>query len=140
TSPEQIASITSGDSDTATIDNDDSASLSITAPTITETNSNFTATFAVTLTGDVQDGFDVAISSLGLTADEVTDYTLDTSSLHFAGTDGEVQYVTVTIKGDTVVEDNETFSVTLGAVSGTSPEQIASITSGDSDTATIDND
>src|SRR2546430_14009436 len=48
--------------------------------------------------------------------------------------------VTVTIKGDTVVEANETFSVTLGDVTGTTATQDAAITTGASATGTINND
>ena len=46
----------------------------------------------------------------------------------------------MTIKGDTVVEANETFTVNLGAVTGTTATQIAAITSTASATGTINND
>src|SRR5207253_2245878 len=136
----QDAAITTGASATGTINNDDSATLSITAPSITETNSDFQVVFSVSVDAAVQGGFDVAISSLGLTAASGTDYTLDTTSLHFTGAAGESHDVTVTIKGDTVVEANETFSVTLGDVTGTTATQDAAITTGASATGTINND
>ena len=104
--------------------------MSIGDPTITETNADFNVNFAVTLDHAVQGGFDVAISSTNGTADG-TDYTLNTTTLHFAGTAGESHNVSVTIKGDTVVEANETFTVNLGAVTGTTATQIAAITSTD---------
>src|SRR5262249_24909157 len=76
----------------ATIVNDDTASLSITAPSITETNADFTANFVVTLDHAVQGGFDVAISSSDGTADS-SDYALNTTTLHFAGAAGESHHV-----------------------------------------------
>ena len=133
------AAITSTDTATGTINNDDSASLSIGALTTTETNADFNVNFAVTLDHDVQGGFDVAISSTSGTADG-SDYTLNTTTLHFAGTVGESHHVSVTIKGDTVVEANETFTVNLGAVTGTTATQIAAITSTATATGTITND
>ena len=48
--------------------------------------------------------------------------------------------MSVTIKGDTVVEANETFTVNLGAVTGTTATQIAAITSTATATGTINND
>ena len=62
--------------------------MSISAPAITETNADFTANFTVTLDHAVQGGFDVAISSTNGSADG-SDYTLNTTTLHFAGTVGE---------------------------------------------------
>src|SRR5437763_1470989 len=99
--------------------NDDSATLSITAPSITETNSDFQVVFSVSVDASVQGGFRSEERRVGNAAASGTDYTLDTTSLHFTGAAGETHDVTVTIKGDTVVEANETFSVTLGDVTGT---------------------
>ena len=49
----QAAAITSTDAATGTINNDDTATLSIGDLTITETNADFNVTFAVTLDHDV---------------------------------------------------------------------------------------
>ena len=74
-----------------------------------------------------------------------SDYSVTTlSPLSFSGTVGETKTISVAINGDTTVEPNETFKITLGAVSGTTPVQAAAITSGaigtgiiiDNDTAT----
>ena len=46
------------------------------------------------------------------------------SSLSFVGTAGETQTIDVVIVGDDIVEDDETFTITLGDVT------VASITSG----------
>jgi hypothetical protein len=66
--------------------------------------------------------------------------TLVTKSIHFAGLANETQPVNVSITGDTLVEANETFKVTLGAVSNTSAKQKASIITGAFATGTIIND
>ena len=139
TTATQIAAITSGASATGTILNDDTNTLSISAPVITETNVDQTVTFTITSPIAVEDGFDVAISTTDGTAGS-SDYALVTTTVHFNGTAGETQTVTVTIKGDTIVEANETFNVVLGAVTNTTATQIAAITSGASATGTILND
>jgi hypothetical protein len=142
TSAEQIASIgTSGTPATGTIDNDDTATLTLAIPSITETDVDQTVNATVTLSADVEDGFHVAFGTALLTA-EGTDITFVTGSpLTFAGTAGEVENIQLTIEGDDIVEDNETFTITLGAVSDASAEQIASIvTAGSPATGTIDND
>ena len=113
----QAAAITSTDTATGTINNDDTATLSIGDLTTTETNTDFNVNFVVTLDHDVQGGFDVAISSTSGTAGG-SDYTLNTTTLHFAGTAGEFHNVSVTIKGDTIVEGNETFTVNLARSRG----------------------
>src|SRR5436309_698100 len=49
----------------------------------------------------------------------------------------EAGSVKKTNKGDAVVEANETFSVSLGAVTGTTATQVAAISTGSSATGTI---
>src|SRR5207244_3493331 len=85
TTATQDAAITTGASATGTINNDDSATLSITAPSITETNSDFQVVFSVSVDAAVQGGFDVAISSLGLTPSPRPDALPISTSLHFTG-------------------------------------------------------
>ena len=87
----------------------------------------------------MQGGFDVAITSSDGTANS-SDYALVTTTLHFAGTVGESHDVSVTIKGDTVVEANETFTIGLGTVTGTTATQAAAITTRSTATGTINND
>lgn len=119
--------------------NDDHATLSIAAPTTTESNVDKTVNFAVTLDHAVQGGFDLAIGSTDGSAGS-TDYTLSTRTLHFTGIAGESHDVLVAIKGDTIPENNETFSISLGAVTGTTGTQAVAITHTASATATIIND
>jgi hypothetical protein len=124
-----------------TINNDDSANLTLSIPSITETNADQTVNATVTLSAPVQGGFDAPFSTATVTA-ENGDITFVTSSpLSFAGTSGEVENIQLTIKGDTIVEDNETFTITLGLLSGITSEQISSITGvGSPATGTINND
>ena len=101
--------------------------LTISNITETETDSDFTVQATVTLSTEVEGGFDVAYSSALGTA-EATDVTVLGSSLSFAGTAGETQTIDVVIVGDDIVEDDETFTITLGDVTGTSAVQDAGIT------------
>lgn len=139
--PVQASDITTGATGTATIANDDSDTLTISSPTVTEGDSGTTLmTFTVTSPNAVQGGFDVAFNVTDLTTDGA-DYTVSTlSPLHFTGTAGETQTITISVNGDTVVEGDETFNVTLGAVVPVAPVNPASIISGASGLGTILND
>src|SRR5205814_1573084 len=120
TTATQAAAITAGAVGTGTITNDDSATLTITSPSVTEGNSGTkTLLFTVTSPSAVQGGFTVAYSTADGTATSGSDYVAKSGSLTFTGTAGETQTISVTINGDTTLEPNETFTVTLGAVSGT---------------------
>src|SRR5207244_1458801 len=100
TTATQAAAITHTSTSPATINNDDSATLTLgAAPSITETNADQTKVFTLTLDHAVQDGFDVAITSANGSADS-SDYTLVTTTVHFNGTVGESHDISVTITGD----------------------------------------
>ena len=72
---------------------------------------------------------------------EAIDVTVQGSSLSFVGTAGETQTIDVVIIGDDIEENNETFKITLGDVTGTSGVQDAAITTGAvSDGLIIDDD
>ena len=123
-----------------TIDNDDSASLNISAPTIIETDGNQTAVFTVTLDNAVQGGFDVAHAlSLG-TADSNDLLVQTTTPLRFDGLAGETRSIAVQINGDNVVEADESFTITLGVVDAASAVQTANITTGAAAQGVIVND
>jgi hypothetical protein len=123
-----------------TIENNDSATLSINNVTETETDSDFAVQASVTLSAEVEGGIDVAYSSALGTAD-ATDVTVQGTSLIFAGTSGETQTIDVVIIGDDIEENSETFTITLGDVTGTSTVQDAAITTGAvSDGLIIDDD
>ena len=102
-----------------TIQNDDSASIAIDDVSQIETNGATTFTFAVSLTGEVDRSFSVDASTVAGTAAAGSDFDLLTTTLDFAGTDGEAHSVDVIVQGDTIVETDETFTVTLGTPSET---------------------
>src|SRR5439155_1581027 len=115
--PVENAAITPGAVHTGTITNDDSSTLSITSPTVTEgTGGTTTLTFTVTSSAAVQGGFTVAFSAANGTADG-SDYCLTTSRpLTFVGIFPYTTLFRSNINTDAIVEGNEQFTVTLGAV------------------------
>ena len=125
--------VTTTDTGTGTINNDDSAAVTINNASATEGSS---MTFTVTLDKAVQGGLKVTPSFTDGTATEGTDYDENTTALTFTGTAGETETFSVSTTQDTGLESNETFTVGL-SVSGTT----LSITSTDTGTGTInDND
>jgi hypothetical protein len=117
------ASVTASDgTGQGTIQNDDDATVAIDDVAQVETDSGTTGfVFTVTLAGDVDGGFTVPFSSADGTATTADgDYVAAAGTLTFAGTDAETQILTVTVNGDTVVEPDETFTVTLGPASNPS--------------------
>ena len=139
TSAVQDAAITTGDVSSGTINNDDTATLSISTISTAETNADQAVTATVSVDAAVEGGFTVAYAAAALTA-ETTDFSVSGSSLLFAGTAGESQDISVTLVGDAIVEADETFTITLGDVTGTTTEQDASLTTGAQSTNTIVND
>ena len=140
------AAVTLADSSgTGTINNDDNASIAINDVSVAEGNAGSTnATFTVTLSGSVQGGFTVPVSSQSGTATAGSDYTSlpGGSTLNFAGTAGETQTVTVVVIGDTMLEPNEDFFVNLGvpsngAITRTDSQGIGTITNDDTASLSI---
>ncbi len=136
--------VVSGDIDvtdvaTLTLNNDDSATVTIADVSVNENNG--TATITATLNNAVDGGFDIDVSTADGTATTAdSDYTSVTlQTLTFAGTSGETETFNVTLGGDTKVEADETVSISM---SGLSPVTVAS---GDIDvtdvaTLTLNND
>ncbi len=119
-----------------TIINDDTGMLSINDVTLVEGNSGTTNfVFSVTLGGAVAGGFTLPYSTSDGTASQPSDYTPASGTLTFAGSAGEVKQIIVPVKGDTILEPNETFTVNLGTPS--SP--LASVSDG-TGLGTINND
>lgn len=127
---------------TGTINNDDTATLTLSplAPQA-EGNTGTTAyTFTSTLSNAVQGGFAVAYTTSDDTATTAdSDYTDNDGSLSFSGTAGEAKTITVQVNGDAKVEANETFTVALGTITGTTLTGSLS-TAGSPQTGTITND
>ncbi|QDU15104.1 Calx-beta domain protein [Gimesia maris] len=95
----------------ATITDDDSASLAINDITVNEGAG--TATFTVTLTGQVGETVTVDWSTADNTADEISDYLAASGTLTFAGNNNETQTITVNLLADEVQEAAESFYVNL---------------------------
>ena len=92
-------------------------------------------TFTVTLNRAVQGGLTVTPSFSDGTATEGTDYTANTTPLSFTGTAGEQQTFTVATTEDEIVEENETFTVSLNV--SNAPD---GVTAGDPATGSITDD
>ncbi len=116
--PNNAAITVSDDSGTGAITNDDSASIAISDRTLVEGASGTSSfVFTVSLSGSVSGGFTVPFSTADATAVQPSDYASNSGTLTFAGTLGETQSITVLVVGDSILENNETFSVALGAPS-----------------------
>ena len=125
--------VTATDTATATItddDDDEQPTLFIHDVSASEGDA---LTFTVTLDDEVSGELTVTPSFTDVTATKGTDYTANTEALTFQGDQGETQSFTVATTEDTVVESNETFTVSL-TVSDTS------VTATDTATGTITND
>ena len=128
------SSITSTDTGTGTINDDDSAAVTIADANADEGDG---ITFTVTLSEAVQDGLTVTPSFTDVSAVEGTDYDENTTALSFTGTKGETKTFTVDTTEDTVVEANETFTVSLTASDAPTG---TTVTATDTGTGTINND
>ena len=124
--------MTATDTATGTINDDDSAAVTIDNAAASEGDQ---ITFTVTLDNAVKGGFTVTPGFTDVSATEGTDYAENTDDITFAGTAGETQTFTVDTTEDTGVEPTETFTVSL-AVSGTT----LTVTSTDTATGTINDD
>ncbi|MFP2996300.1 Calx-beta domain-containing protein [Spongiivirga sp. MCCC 1A20706] len=126
---------------TGTITDNDAASLSIDDITVNEAAG--TANFTITLTGDVQGGFDINYATADNTALAGSDYTANTGTITFTGNDAETQQITVNITDDTLLEATEGYFVNLSGITNalvnvTKPQGIGTITDNDAATLTID--
>ena len=124
--------VTSSDTGTGTVNNDDSAAVTVNNASASEGDD---MTFTVTLDTAVQGGLTVTPSFTDGTAVEGTDYDENTTALSFTGTAGETETFTVSTTEDTVLEANETFTVALSVSKAPS-----GVTSSDTGTGTINND
>ncbi|AMV30637.1 Calx-beta domain protein [Pirellula sp. SH-Sr6A] len=132
----------SADSTPATVSilDDDASVLTISSPTVVETDSGTVAMkFLVTSPTAVAGGFSVSFAVADVTTNKSgpSDYSVATSSpLAFTGIAGETQFIVIDVNGDTLVEATETLKVTLTSATPGSPLVIA----GAVGTGTITND
>lgn len=116
--PSNSAVTVADGSGTGTINNDDSASLTIGNRTLAEGNSGSTNfAFTVSLTGAVQGGFNVPFNTANDSATQPSDYASASGNVVFAGSSGETQTVSVAVVGDLVAEADERYFVNLGTPS-----------------------
>ncbi|APZ90438.1 Calx-beta domain-containing protein [Fuerstiella marisgermanici] len=133
--------VTALNDDAVTILDNDTAAVSLNVASVSVNEDLGSIDVIVTLSGDVQDGFDVAYSFTDGTATGGIDYDNTAGSVTFGGTNGESQTITIPITVDSIVESDETFTVNLGtvtpAVTLTPP---SAITASGSTEVTITND
>jgi len=104
------------DTAVGTINNDDSAEITIENVSVLENTG--VMTFNATLSRDTAGAFTVNVSTTDGTATAGNDYVaLNNFVLNFNGTAGEVQTFNVNIIDDNIVEQNETFTVSMNNVS-----------------------
>ena len=138
---------TAGSPQTATIVNDDTATVTLSGVSASQpegtggTTTDFT--FSATLDNPVQGGFTVAITVNDDTATTGDgDYVDNDQSMTFVGTAGENYPITVSVNHDAKVEADELFNVALGAISGLAqgvdPADVSTV--GSPSTGTVIND
>ena len=132
-----LSSVTAGDPATGTITDDDGGTDADSTVTIADASATEgeDLTFTVTLNRAVQRGLTVTPGFTDGTATEGADYTANTAALSFTGAAGEEQTFTVATIEDAVVEDDETFTVSLSVSDAPS-----AVTVGDPATGTITGD
>ncbi len=100
---------------TGTINDNDAASLTISDVVITE---GADAEFEVTLSGDVQGSFTINYATAdGSATDAGGDYSNDSGTITFAGTDGESHIITISTNNDSYLEAVENFVINLSSIS-----------------------
>ena len=127
---------------TITITDDDTGTVTLGDVTVAEDVG--TATVTATLDALVEGSVSVTVTTTAGTATAVSDYTTTTTVLGFNGSPaGETQEFTVAIIDDSIVEGDETFSVSLsGLVGGRAAAEVdltdtATVTITDNDTAAV---
>ena len=101
---------------TVNIDSEDRAGLSIDDVLVNEADG--TATFTVTLNGNVPAGASVSYSTTDNTALAGSDYVADAGILTFLGLNGETESVIIDILEDTIAEGTENFFINLTTAIG----------------------
>jgi hypothetical protein len=126
---------------TGTITNDDNTTITFTGGGLAS-ESTLNRTVQLSLSAPVQGGFTIAYTTVDGTAlVSDSDYNGANSTLNFAGTVPDFKTITILGNNDVKVELDETYNVTLGAITNTTAVQAAAITvNGSPQTITIQND
>lgn len=133
-------------SQSITITDNDTATISIGDVTVTEGDSGIvTAEFVVTLNAAVDTGLSINYATADGTATVSDgDYAATSGTLNFTGTAGETMTISVDVTGDTTVELDQTFAVDLTglntsgrSVTVTDDQGLGTITNDDSATLSI---
>jgi hypothetical protein len=112
------AAVTLGAQGVGTINNDDATGLSISNVTLTEGNAGTsTMTFNVTLSAPNKDPVSVNFATGDVTATSGLDYVARSGTLNFAS-NVVSQPIAITINGDAIFENDETFNITLSTPVG----------------------
>jgi large repetitive protein len=112
------AAVTLGAQGVGTINNDDATGLSISNVTLTEGNAGTsTMTFNVTLSAPNKDPVSVNFATGDVSATAGLDYVARSGTLNFAS-NVVTQPIAITINGDAIFENDETFNITLSAPVG----------------------
>ena len=133
--------VTITDTGTLTINNDDSITAAVTIADVSGNENDGAITVTLELDGNAGGAFDVVVTSADGTATTADgDYPAVSETVSFTGTGVESQTFTVTPVGDTKLEANETFTLSMGSLSGTGTPTItdtATVTITNDDTATL---
>ncbi len=108
------ASITTG-TGTGTITDDDAVTISVADVSVNENGGN--AVFNVTISGQVQNPVTVNYSTSDGTALQPGDYTSESGTLTFGGTNPLTQTISVPVINDLTIEPDEIFTVSLSGLS-----------------------
>ncbi len=127
------------------ITNDDTTSLTVSNEPITEGDTGSqTLGFTATLTNPVQGGVTFDLSTSDTTASDLSDYVAKGPTPFSFGSEtmqNQTGSFDVTINGDTLVEDNETFAVNIGNLATVAGQaSVASITTVTDGQGTINDD
>ena len=125
--PEFSGITVSNSPQTLTISDNDNTTLIIGDATVTEGNAGLVSvTFTVSLDKATGRGFSLKYATEDGTATVPgNDYISKTGTLNFSGVAGESQTVTVDVRGDQMIEMNETFRVRLSDLSDTFGTRLA---------------
>ena len=100
------------------IHDNDTATITLEDKTVNENVG--TTTYQFSLSGEVQDSFEISYNTADNTAIEPGDYELNSGTINFNGNDNEIQTINLVIENDNIIEPSENFNVN-GTYTGITP-------------------